>query len=159
MISENDEFKVRELQDRKKIQYLLSISGAGEDGTTYFRKRVPKSVVQGLNDKENVSNDIKSNDNVMESSNALNEMMESIEIQASKLRITALLTQIEEQNVNSEAHVKQLKNENAVKFDDLETQNDRLKSQIEGMLNENEKLRHISRENIRGLLNDNFDLF
>jgi hypothetical protein len=41
------------------------------------------------------------------------------------------------------------KNENSVTLSDLTIQNERLKSLVDSTLTENEKLRHISRENIK----------
>ncbi len=37
---------MRELDDRRKIQYLLALCGTSpEDGTTYFREKVPKELI------------------------------------------------------------------------------------------------------------------
>ena len=37
---------VQELKDRKKIRFLLSLSGAPEEEVTYFRERLDKRLVK-----------------------------------------------------------------------------------------------------------------
>ncbi|KAJ3057258.1 Coiled-coil domain-containing protein 77 [Rhizophlyctis rosea] len=44
--AENDEMRVQELRDRKKINYLLSIGGVTEEETTYFRDKLNKRLVR-----------------------------------------------------------------------------------------------------------------
>ncbi|XP_049578868.1 coiled-coil domain-containing protein 77 [Syngnathus scovelli] len=43
--AENDRLKIRELEDRKKIQHLLSLVGADDGETTYFLREPPHKVV------------------------------------------------------------------------------------------------------------------
>lgn len=42
--SENDDLKLREAEDRKKIQYLLSLTKPGEQEITYLRNVKPEAV-------------------------------------------------------------------------------------------------------------------
>ncbi|XP_077424349.1 coiled-coil domain-containing protein 77 [Vanacampus margaritifer] len=42
--AENDRLKIRELEDRKKIQHLLSMVGSDEGETTYFMREPPHKV-------------------------------------------------------------------------------------------------------------------
>ncbi|CAN2391661.1 Coiled-coil domain-containing protein 77 [Pristimantis euphronides] len=44
LYSENDRLKIRELEDRKKIQQLLALVGAGGGEITYFHKEPPNKV-------------------------------------------------------------------------------------------------------------------
>ncbi|NXL63580.1 CCD77 protein, partial [Chordeiles acutipennis] len=41
LYSENDRLKIRELEDRKKIQHLLALVGTGKGEVTYFHKEPP----------------------------------------------------------------------------------------------------------------------
>lgn len=47
-VAENDALKIQEVKDRKKIRFLLSISGpdAAEEEVTYFRDRLDKRLVK-----------------------------------------------------------------------------------------------------------------
>ncbi|KXS22454.1 hypothetical protein M427DRAFT_50774 [Gonapodya prolifera JEL478] len=52
VMAENDELKIQELRDRRKIRYLLSITSSVETGeTTYLRPRLPKHLTRaGMRD-------------------------------------------------------------------------------------------------------------
>ena len=45
LYSENDRLKIRELDDRKRIQHLLSLTQPVNEETTYFHKEPPARVV------------------------------------------------------------------------------------------------------------------
>ena len=45
LYSENDRLKIRELDDKKKIQQLLSLSGTPDNEITYFMKEPPAKAI------------------------------------------------------------------------------------------------------------------
>ena len=45
LYAENDRLKIRELQDRKKIQHLLSLSKTTEPEITYFHNQPPAKAI------------------------------------------------------------------------------------------------------------------
>ena len=45
LYAENDRLKIRELEDRKRIQHLLSLTQPVNAETTYFHKEPPAKVV------------------------------------------------------------------------------------------------------------------
>lgn len=45
LYAENDRLKIRELEDRKKIQHLLSLSTTTEPEITYFHRQPPARAV------------------------------------------------------------------------------------------------------------------
>jgi coiled-coil domain-containing protein 77 len=45
LYAENDRLKIRELDDRKKIQHLLSLSRGGEVEITYFHRQPPAKAI------------------------------------------------------------------------------------------------------------------
>ena len=45
LYAENDRLKIRELEDRKKIQHLLSLSKATEPEITYFHHQPPSKAI------------------------------------------------------------------------------------------------------------------
>jgi coiled-coil domain-containing protein 77 len=54
LYAENDRLKIQELQDRKKINRLLSLAGVNEDEVTYFIKEPPgKVIINQTNGKTN----------------------------------------------------------------------------------------------------------
>ncbi|KAJ3356272.1 Coiled-coil domain-containing protein 77 [Entophlyctis luteolus] len=59
VIAENDELKIQELKDRKKIRYLLSMTGNPEPEVTYFRDRLNKRLVKiGTEDRNKAHQEI-----------------------------------------------------------------------------------------------------
>lgn len=46
IVAENDDLKIQEVKDRKKIRFLLSLSGAPEHEVTYFRDRLDQRLVK-----------------------------------------------------------------------------------------------------------------
>ncbi|KAJ3036047.1 Coiled-coil domain-containing protein 77 [Rhizophlyctis rosea] len=50
--AENDELRVQELRDRKKIKYLLSIGNVAEDEISYFRDKLHKRLVKSASSDE-----------------------------------------------------------------------------------------------------------
>ena len=48
LYAENDRLKIRELEDRKKIQHLLSLTQPVDSETTYFLKEPPSKVNTSL---------------------------------------------------------------------------------------------------------------
>lgn len=44
LYAENDRLKIKELEDRKRIQHLLSLTKPGSAETTYFIKEPPAKV-------------------------------------------------------------------------------------------------------------------
>lgn len=45
LYAENDRLKIRELDDRKKIQHLLSLNKGGEAEITYFHRQPPARAI------------------------------------------------------------------------------------------------------------------
>lgn len=45
LYAENDRLKIKELEDRKKIQHLLSLTKSTSSETTYFIKEPPAKVI------------------------------------------------------------------------------------------------------------------
>jgi coiled-coil domain-containing protein 77 len=97
VISDNDELKVQELKDRKKIRYLLSVHGveAAEKETTYFIPSLAKRYVRREDGKEN------NNENCISTkidTKGVSFFDDSVEDeQTLKLRIQALKAEKEEQ--------------------------------------------------------------
>lgn len=106
LISENDELKstfrnelsvandilVRELDDRRKIQYLLALCGTSpEDGTTYFREKIPNDTITPTEETVKPILDHK------DAQEKFKETEIGLENQSLKLRLSALQTQLDEQ--------------------------------------------------------------
>ena len=57
LYAENDRLKIRELEDRKKIQHLLSLSRGSEAEITYFHRQPPAKAVIPERKPEGVQTD------------------------------------------------------------------------------------------------------
>ncbi len=83
---------MRELDDRRKIQYLLALCGSStDDGTTYFRDKIHKDIVSKEEKPETEELTPK------EKEALFRETETNLENQSLKLRLSALQTQMDEQ--------------------------------------------------------------
>ncbi|KAA0200563.1 Coiled-coil domain-containing protein 77 [Fasciolopsis buskii] len=64
MYAENDRLKIRELDDRRKIQHLLQLSGLGPAEVTYFLRDSNKSTSQTKNVTDELSHQVAETDSV-----------------------------------------------------------------------------------------------
>ncbi|KAK3926171.1 Coiled-coil domain-containing protein 77 [Frankliniella fusca] len=103
LYAENDKLKLRELEDRKKIDLLLSLSGITEDEVTFFLSEASKKsaiVPQRLSRKNLKKNESKVDRN-KENKKSGHSMMESeteyLDVDILKLKVQALQAQLSEQ--------------------------------------------------------------
>jgi hypothetical protein len=82
------------LKDRKKIRFLLSLSGAPEEEVTYFRDRLDKRLIKIARATQIPGNLDKEAREKFEEQDLI--ILED-EVEAHKLNILSLKTQIEEQ--------------------------------------------------------------
>lgn len=119
LYAENDRLKIQELQDRKKINRLLSLAGVNENEITYFIKEQPGKLI--INQKLNHGNCGSSNATLKSSSD--NDQTYQIQSKSGSyprdyesllLQINALETQIQE-------HAKLSKEQNDALLEDRRT--------------------------------------
>ncbi|KAI8807151.1 hypothetical protein BJ742DRAFT_813626 [Cladochytrium replicatum] len=144
VIAENDGLKVQELKDRKKIRYLLSVSGTPQEETTYFRDLLDKRLVRVHRKTQPPG--------AKQSTDERDLIILEDEIEGLKLNVSALQTQLEEQRTLYEQTISTLSRdrEQQAKEDRLWQQHD---SQVIAELQDtNRRLRTLCRENTKELL-------
>ncbi|KAI8899652.1 hypothetical protein BC833DRAFT_585028 [Globomyces pollinis-pini] len=146
IVAENDALKVQELKDRKKIKFLLSLSGAPEEEVTYFRDRLDKRLVKIA----------RSSLQVEEASQRKNEEQDLIiledEVQGLKLTVSSLQAQVQEQKLNFDNTMDAIMKERRLKLEEERARSDYNENKIKGLMDTLAKMRTLCRENTRELL-------
>lgn len=133
LYAENDRLKIQELQDRKKINRLLSLAGVNENEVTYFIKEPPGKII--INQKYN-SKSASSSSNSHEASSDKNAYGEAAsqscgyansnkyprDYESLLLQINALETQIQEQTKLSKEQIDSLMEDRRTRVEEHETQ-------------------------------------
>eukprot|EP00842_Homolaphlyctis_polyrhiza_P005504 jgi/Hompol1/5955/HPOL_004774-RA len=150
IVAENDELKIQELKDRKKIRFLLSLSGAPEEEVTYFRDRLDKRLVKiarvhgptvDVNDK-NTRQAIEERDLII---------LED-EVQGLRLQNSSLQTQLDEQRQAYEATIAGLMKDRRTRTEEERIRREYDNQRVEELLDKVKRLRTLCRENTRELL-------
>ncbi|KAJ3027291.1 UNVERIFIED_CONTAM: Coiled-coil domain-containing protein 77 [Siphonaria sp. JEL0065] len=148
VIAENDELKIQELKDRKKIRYLLSMTGNLEPEITYFRDRLSKRLVKiGAESKMDQP----------PSANRLSPKDRDIiiledEIESMRLTISSLHTQLDEQKKSYEEIIAGLHRDRKVLLEEERIRREHESKKMEDLLDKTDNLRQLNRENVRELL-------
>ncbi|TPX51280.1 hypothetical protein SeMB42_g00278 [Synchytrium endobioticum] len=140
VMAENDDLKVQELKDRKKIRYLLSVAGTPDEETTYFRDTLDKRLVK-----------IPTEDGQQKGGEPDILLMED-EAEALKIKASALQTQLDEQKRAYEDHIENLKKDRTVQMEEERVRRRHEASRIEELVRKLHRLRALCRENTRELL-------
>ncbi|NWR84407.1 CCD77 protein, partial [Furnarius figulus] len=169
--SENDRLKIRELEDRKKIQHLLGLVGA-DDEVTYFHKEPPHkasfhfSVTIPQRPAESQEQDDASSPVGTERSaskaTAQEEKPESLERyqtdnQTLLLQVQALQAQIEEQTRLSKEQIEALLEDRRIHMEEAEVQHQRDQEKIRAMSENLRKTQNLLYESTRDFLQLKFD--
>ena len=170
LYAENDRLKIQELQDRKKINRLLSLAGVNENEVTYFIKEPPGKLIINQKHGSNMSSKSlgHSNDNANSNRNESNEnYLYSTTASSNKyprdyesllLQINALETQIQEQTKLSKEQNDALLEDRRTRMEEYETQ--RLKDaasikQLKEKLLQTQNLLH---ESTKDFLDSKYDM-
>jgi len=145
LYAENDRLKIRELEDKKKIQQLLALGGTLDNEVTYFMKEPPaKAIVQQRQRPKtqhaNTNNNavpINSNGKKKTSSSAdrsslvqLPEEKYAHDNEALSLQVESLQAQLSEQTKLSKERTEALLEDRRVKEEELETRRQRDEEKI-----------------------------
>nr|KAJ3421820.1 Coiled-coil domain-containing protein 77 [Polyrhizophydium stewartii] len=139
IVAENDELKIQELKDRKKIRFLLSLSGAPDEEVTYFRDRLDKRLVKIARDSRKK----------MEDRDLL--ILED-EVQGLRLNVSSLQTQLDEQRKAYDATISGLMKDRRSLMEQERIRREHDAAKIDELLEKVKKLRVLCRENTRELL-------
>ncbi|NXM76169.1 CCD77 protein, partial [Serilophus lunatus] len=168
--AENDRLKIRELEDRKKIQHLLALVGTDEE-VTYFHKEPPHKASSIFNvtvlqrpAKAREGDDTSSPGTERNTSKtaAKGEKSESPERYHSNnqtllLQVQALQAQIEEQAQLSKEQVEALLEDRRIHMEEAEVQHQRDQDKIKAVTEKLQKTQNLLYESTHDFLQLKFD--
>ncbi|XP_071123514.1 coiled-coil domain-containing protein 77-like [Mytilus edulis] len=162
LYSENDRLKIRELEDKKKIQQLLSLSGTTESEITYFMKEPPaKAIVEQKKrpttaPSNNLRNGMKkkqlpvSDRRQSMSPNPEEKYKHDNEVLV--LQVEALQAQLQEQTKIAKEQVEALMEDRRVKDEELETRRQRDEAKIHTLTEKLHKTQDLLYESTKDFL-------
>ncbi|NXJ59686.1 CCD77 protein, partial [Rostratula benghalensis] len=168
LYSENDRLKIRELEDRKKIQHLLTLVGTGKGEVTYFHKEPPhkaSSIFLPAKSRDpHERNDTSRTGTKRGTSKtpAKGEKPESPERyprdnQTLLLQVEALQAQIEEQTRLSKEQVEALLEDRRIHMEEAQIQHQRDQDKIKTITDKLHKTQNLLYESTRDFLRLKFD--
>ncbi|KAJ1550707.1 Coiled-coil domain-containing protein 77, partial [Cladochytrium tenue] len=138
-VAENDELRIQELKDRKKIKVLLAMSGAPEDEVTYFRDELDKRFVKGFETAALRA----------EADPERGLLSPEDEIESLKLTIASLHTQLDETRKHYEETIASYQRDRTTRIEEEDARRANEAQRIDDLQDKIHKLRTLNRENIR----------
>ncbi|KFV04831.1 Coiled-coil domain-containing protein 77, partial [Tauraco erythrolophus] len=168
LYSENDRLKIRELEDRKKIQHLLTLVGTDKGEVTYFHKEPPhkaSSIFLPAKSREPCERNDTSRTGTKRSTlkpAAKGEKPESPERyqrdnQTLLLQVEALQAQIEEQTRLSKEQLEALLEDRRIQMEEAKVQHQRDQDKIKTITDKLHKTQNLLYESTRDFLQLKFD--
>ncbi|XP_063174897.1 coiled-coil domain-containing protein 77 [Chroicocephalus ridibundus] len=168
LYSENDRLKIRELEDRKKIQHLLALVGTDKGEVTYFHKEPPHKVtvlqrpVKSRDPHERNDTSATGTKRSTSKPAAKGEKPESPERyrrdnQTLLLQVEALQAQIEEQTRLSKEQVEALLEDRRIHMEEAQVQHQRDQDKIKTITDKLRKTQNLLYESTRDFLQLKFD--
>ncbi|XP_062346976.1 coiled-coil domain-containing protein 77 isoform X2 [Cinclus cinclus] len=160
LYSENDRLKLREMEDRKKIQQLLSVLGRDEGEVTYFHKEPPHKVTVLQRPADTQEQDDVSSTGTKKSTpkpTAKGEKPESSERyqkadETLLLQVKALQAQIEEQTRLAKEQVEALLEDRRIQMEEAEVRHRRDQDKIKTITEKLRKTQSLLYESTRDFL-------
>ncbi|XP_064011735.1 coiled-coil domain-containing protein 77 isoform X2 [Pogoniulus pusillus] len=163
LCSENDRLKIRELEDRKKIQHLLALVGPDLGEVTYFHKEPPHKVTvlqrpakprESQERNEPSTTDAKRNASKPAAKGEKQESSERYQRdnQALLLQVEALQAQLEEQTRLSKEQVEALLEDRRIHMEEAQVQHQRDKDKIKTVTDKLQKTQNLLYESTRDFL-------
>ncbi|NWU97774.1 CCD77 protein, partial [Upupa epops] len=165
--SENDWLKIRELEDRKKIQHLLALLGTDKGEVTYFHKEPPHKVTilqrSAKSRKSHEGNDTSATGVKRGTSKPVaGEKSESPERhqrnnQTLLLQVEALQAQLEEQTQLCKEQVEALLEDRRIHMEEAQAQHQRDQDKIKTITDKFHRTQNLLYESTRDFLQLKFD--
>ncbi|NWR20522.1 CCD77 protein, partial [Emberiza fucata] len=150
LYSENDRLKLRELEDRKKIQQLLAILGADEGEITYFHKEPPHKASSICTEKS-----------TSKAAAKVEKLRSSERDQKDHdtllLQVKALQAQIEEQTRLTKEQVESLLEDRRIQMEEAEVRHQKDQDKIKAITEKLHKTQNLLYESTRDFLQLKFD--
>ncbi|NWI12411.1 CCD77 protein, partial [Crypturellus soui] len=169
LYSENDRLKIRELEDRKKIQHLLALMGPDKGEVTYFHKEPPhkyfllKKYCKSENTQSSLIQIFAIGTKRSTSKSAASvEKLESPERyqtdnQTLLLQVEALQAQMEEQTRLSKEQLEALLEDRRIHMEEAKVQHQRDQDKIKNITDKLHKTQNLLYESTRDFLQLKFD--
>ncbi|ORX87548.1 hypothetical protein BCR32DRAFT_227877 [Anaeromyces robustus] len=162
VLAENDELKIQEVKDRRKIRYLLGLVDT-TDEITYFKKGFYKKFLKNNKDENHDMLNYIGNGNSEKDNIKTNKVAEVVfdnetiyivndEIEGLRLTISSLKAQLEEQKKENKKHIEGFKKDRQFRINENESQQQYYFEQIISLTEKINKLRSICRENTKELI-------
>uniref|UniRef100_A0A7N6F6Y5 Coiled-coil domain containing 77 n=1 Tax=Anabas testudineus TaxID=64144 RepID=A0A7N6F6Y5_ANATE len=153
LYAENDRLKIRELEDRKKIQHLLALVGPDTGEITYFHREPPHKV--------NTSSQayLVSTRRTKSAEGVNGETLEQCknDNQTLLLQVEALQTQMEEQTRLAKEQIESLLEDRRIKTEEAQAQQQRDQDRITALNDRLQKTQKLLYESTRDFLQLKFD--
>ncbi len=170
LYAENDRLKIQELQDRKKINRLLSLAGVNENEVTYFIREPPGKMI--INQKCGNNSSSKPGSNTKHESEPRQyycgpEIQNSHYFPGSKyprdyesllLQINSLETQIQEQTKLSKEQIDALMEDRRTHMEEYETRRLKDSTQIKTLKEKLLKTQTLLQESTKDFLDAKYDM-
>nr|KAF6451910.1 coiled-coil domain containing 77 [Molossus molossus] len=169
LYSENDRLRIRELEDKKKIQNLLALVGTDTGEVTYFYKEPPNKVsilqktIQAVNIcEQNESSAFRRDSKVSKIKPAMREKEESSkqyqrDIQTLILQVEALQAQLEEQTKLSREQVEGLMEDRRIRIEEIQVHHQRNQDKIKELTKNLHHTQELLYESTRDFLQLRFE--
>ncbi|XP_008335713.1 coiled-coil domain-containing protein 77 [Cynoglossus semilaevis] len=173
LYAENDRLKIRELDDRKKIQHLLSLVGPDAGEITYFHREPPHKVaITQKNAETRLEESLslrpakfktvnkKESGRKTKSANGVNQdILEQYknENQTLSLQVEALQTQIEEQTRLAKEQIESLQEDRRIKTEEAHAQQQRDQDRITALTDKLQKTQNLLYESTKDFLQLKFE--
>ncbi|NXV02738.1 CCD77 protein, partial [Cettia cetti] len=148
LYSENDRLKLRELEDRRKIQQLLAILGTNRGEATYFHKEPPH---KALGTEKSTSKPTAKGEKP-ESSERYQKDYETL-----LLQVKALQAQLEEQTRLTKEQIEALLEDRRIQMEEAEVRHRRDQEKIKAVTEKLHKTQNLLYESTRDFLQLKFD--
>ncbi|NWH79600.1 CCD77 protein, partial [Piaya cayana] len=163
LYSENDRLKIRELEDRKKIQHLLALVGTDKGEVTYFLKEPPHKAssifLQNSAFDCTLKTYIKRNASKLAAKGDKPESPERYhkDNQTLLLQVEALQAQLEEQTQLAKEQVEALLEDRRIHMEEAQVQHQRDQDKIKTVTDKLHKTQNLLYESTRDFLQLKFD--
>ncbi|NXQ21433.1 CCD77 protein, partial [Peucedramus taeniatus] len=163
LYSENDRLKLRELEDRKKIQQLLALLGADEAEVTYFHKEPPHKassiflLISSLDFNMSICTEKSTSKPPAKEEKSRSSERYQRDDDTLVLQVKALQAQIEEQTRLTKEQVEALLEDRRIQMEEAEVRHRRDQDKIKDITEKLHKTQNLLYESTRDFLQLKFD--
>lgn len=171
LYAENDRLKIRELEDRKKIQHLLALVGPDAGEITYFHREPPHKVTISQKSTESRSEEnlnlrptrlklaVTRKESSRRTKSADGESLEQYknDNQTLLLQVEALQAQMEEQTRLAKEQIESLMEDRRIKTEEGQAQQHRDQERITALTDKLQRTQNLLHESTRDYLQLKFD--